>query len=135
MTEKNLNEVKKMPKKNEKNVPVIETDSDEYQTIGSVEGKSEYGHRLNTQAALMDTMIASGKFTHAQIEASMVKNSPCHPNEARARQALKQHIDYLGKGKNPGVNKVIIKANTGIKNAALKGVITAFKAVEKTATK
>ncbi len=117
-------------KKNEvKNAPVVienEVDVSEWTTISSVAGKSVYGHRLNTLASTMDDLIHAGKFTNEQIIQSMMKLAPKKPSESRARQALKAHIDYLGKGNNPGATKVIVRKNTGSKNPKMLDVIQAF---------
>mgnify|MGYP001569000006 CR=1 FL=1 len=101
-----------------KKVPAVKTPEvdNDWTIIASSEGKSVYGHRLNTLASLMDDLINAGKFTKAQIEQKISE----HPFDGgkktlgRAKQALKAHIAYL-----PGNKNVVVKQNA-------QGVIKGF---------
>ncbi len=91
-----------------KKAPVVKAPEvdNEWTVIASSEGKSIYGHRLNTLASMMDAMIDAGKFTKVQIEKAIVDQLKKTPG--RAKQALKAHIRYL-----PGSKGVTVKINNG----------------------
>ncbi len=108
-----------------KNVPVEKpVDNDGWTVIASSEGKSVYGHRLNTLASLMDDLIDAGKFTKAQIE-QKISDHPFDGGKksvGRAKQALKAHISYL-----PGNKNVVVKQNA---QGIIKGFIQPKPAVK-----